>query len=58
MSRRKPQSREGDGNKAKEVKTVNTRWGKKEGNMTKMIWVWASLGSVIQTPKAAERGVQ
>ena len=38
--------REGDGKK--EIMRVNTRQGKKEGNMMTIIWVWVSLGSAIQ----------
>ena len=52
MSWRKPQRDKGDGNKAKEVKRVNTRRGKKERNMTKIIWVWASLALVIQSAQS------
>ena len=46
MRRRKPKRREGDGKK--EIMRVNTRQGKKEGNMMTIIWVWVSLGSAIQ----------
>jgi hypothetical protein len=46
MRRRKLKSREGDGKK--EIMRVNTRQGKKEGNMMTIIWVWVSLGSAIQ----------
>ena len=46
MRWRKLKSREGDGKK--EIMRVNTRQGKKEGNMMTIIWVWASLGSAIQ----------
>ncbi|CAL8319382.1 unnamed protein product [Arctogadus glacialis] len=50
MHRRKPKRREGDGKK--EIMRVNTRQGKKEGNMMTIIWVWASLGSAIQIARS------
>ena len=46
----KPKRREGEGKK--EIMRVNTRQGKKEGNMMTIIWVWASLGSAIQIARS------